>query len=477
MRKQRLTEDELSSLIKEQIEDKSRYIYQIEVKDKIIANSFTFFTGLPVRIIFKECIFLDEFSFGAGKFEFDVTFSHCYFLKLVGIISNIFSRSLTFINCKLKNDFIILDSTINEIIGDFTFCKRVLCSFDNKFKRLSLTGRSNIIFEDLMLSLNSIEEKFYVANCNFKKVCIANNLKGLQRDKELEISNCRINSFFIDSLSNSGLFKLFNIQSLSLPNQNSFFSISKSNLGEAEFIQFDFSSFSEINIINSYLGDCIFVNTTWSPSNINTFKGKEMDGYLTDRIKRRTTSYKLNKFLFENRLSQLIYHPAKVSVFKETRLQLTHKKDVFKQIKYALSKQGDYINEKLFYCLEMTTYNKSLPLNIKNFSTKLILFLSKITSNYGLSLKRPLILILTNCIPFYLLVLKEKIPGVYSTSFFSSTHLGICNAIAQFLYMLNPLRKFELDLNGSALIFDIWIRIISSYAIYNIIRVTRRFIN
>ncbi|MEO8413031.1 MAG: hypothetical protein ABI472_05200 [Ginsengibacter sp.] len=206
------------------------------------------------------------------------------------------------------------------------------------------------------------------------------------------------------------------------------------------------------------MGDCIFVNTTWSASNIITFKGKEMDGYLADRIiKTRRTSKNL--------------------IFKETRLQFSNKKDLFKQIKYALSKQGDQINEKLFYNLEMTTHNKSLTLTIKNFSTKFILGLSKATSNYGLSLKRPLILILTNCIPFYLLVIHGKIQGVHNVSFSETTSDVLWDAIAQFLYMLNPFRRFELNLSGSDLIFDIWIRIISSYAIYNLVRVTRRFIS
>src|ERR1035437_9501359 len=96
--------------------------------------------------------------------------------------------------------------------------------------------------------------------------------------------------------------------SLMAYNENSFFTIDKSNLGKAEFIQFDFSSFTEVNILNSFLGDCIFVNTTWSTTtNINAFKGKEMDGYLTDRAKRKGFWYSLYKFLFENNLSQLIF--------------------------------------------------------------------------------------------------------------------------------------------------------------------------
>lgn len=179
---------------------------------------------------------------------------------MLGIMSATFTRPLSFINCKV-NEFIILDSTINEIIADFSYCQKMICSFDSKFQRLSFTGRTNTVFNELWLSLNAIEEKIFISNCNFKKLNITSYLTGLQKDKELEISNCKVNSFYINSLSNSGLFKLINIQSLNLANENSFFTIDKSNLGKAEFIQFDFSSFTEVNILNSFLGDCIFVNT------------------------------------------------------------------------------------------------------------------------------------------------------------------------------------------------------------------------
>ncbi len=463
MKKQKLTEQELHILIRDQSRNGNEHT-QIKIIDKIITESFNLIGGgFTATVYFEECIFLDKFDFGIGSTEFPLYFSHCYFYNSIGFLGVTFSKTLAFVNCKLNGDLMIIESTINELMLDFTACKKIFFTYNSKFKKVSLSGRDSAIFEEIGLNLNSIEGVFYIRNCNFRKIFINSDLTGLQKDTQLEISKCKINSIFIDDVTNNGILKLNYIEALNNPNNDSFFTINKSNLGKAEFIQCDFSSFSEMNVLNSFLGDCIFVNTSWGMTNINVFEGKEMDGYLKDREVRKS-----NKILSKLHIR---------SNFKETKSQLTHKKDIFKQIKYALSKQGDFINEKKFYALEMTTYNKSLPFNIKTCSTKIILCLSKLTSNYGLSLSRPIVLIVSNLIPFYFLVLNGKIPNVYSVPLSESNWYGIYNAIAQFLYILNPIRNFETNLNGLDLIFDIWIRIVSSYALYNIIRATRRFIN
>lgn len=476
MKKQRLTQKELHVLIQDQSTADIRYS-RILISDKTITESFNINGGLRLPIYFEECIFLDKFDITLSTIDVAINFKHCYFCKDLSFLSTTFTKNVIFFDCKLRGDFLIIESNLIELIAYFSFCNSIICTFNSKLKKLFLGGKENVVFGNLNLNLNSIEERLYISDCTFKKLIIKGNLAALEKDRHIEIFNCKINSFYIESVNNTGIFKLHYIQSLNIPSEMSFFTINKSNLGKAEFIQFDFSSFSEINILNSIMTDCFFVNTIWSGTNINVFKGKEMDGYLKDRQVRKGIFLNSVTRLHENsRLKKLIKKNS-LFEFKETKEQLNHKKDIFKQIKYAVSKQGDSINEKIFYSLEMTSYNASLPWNGKTLSTKAILSLSKLTSNYGLSLCRPLLLLLSNLIPFLILVLIHKIPNVYLVPFLESNFEGICNAIAQFLFVLNPLRKFETDIHLSVILLDILIRIISSYAIYNIVRATRRFIS
>lgn len=125
----------------------------------------------------------------------------------------------------------------------------------------------------------------------------------------------------------------------------------------------------------------------------------------------------------------------------------------------------------------MDTYNKSLVWSLKSFSTKLILTFSKWFSNYGLSLSRPILLILINILPFYLLIYNEKVLNVSAVSFSESSMKGFLNALGQFLYYINPLRKLETNTDSLFLTLDLCIRIISSFSLYSMIRATRRFLN
>ena len=111
---------------------------------------------------------------------------------------------------------------------------------------------------------------------------------------------------------------------------------------------------------------------------------------------------------------------------------------------------------------------------LKKLGTKIILYLSFLTSNYGQSLRRPILtLILINGILFSILNINLNF-GFMPRRLI---HIAdIENTIAKFLWFMNPLHRNDPELKGLPLIIDIFIRMISSYCIYNIIRASRRFI-
>ena len=71
-------------------------------------------------------------------------------------------------------------------------------------------------------------------------------------------------------------------------------------------------------------------------------------GYLTDRIQKNGLLWKVC-----NPIAKLF--KMSLNNYKETIQQLECKRDIYKQIKYSLSKHGDSINEKMFYAAEMNT--------------------------------------------------------------------------------------------------------------------------
>lgn len=122
----------------------------------------------------------------------------------------------------------------------------------------------------------------------------------------------------------------------------------------------------------------------------------------------------------------------------------------------------------------MNSYYNELNWSIKHFPTKIILLLSKVTSNYGQSLLRPLLTItLFNGLLFYwLYTLNATTFNGYNLSKIEN----YSNTIAEFIKTSNPLHKNNPELNGMPFLIDTLIRIISSYSIYNLIRATRRFV-
>ena len=330
--KQRISNRELHQLLK--LNDNDLFSPSIVINDKIIVDDFSVMGGLISKSIqFKDCIFIKNVGFLTVTFEKSISFEFCHFYDGFFTVATTFSEFLFLLKCKVKNNISLADSSFKLLVGEFSFCNKIIISGESKINNLSFRGKENNLIQELILSLNSIVEKFHISNLNIKKLEINSFPKGLNSDAELEIFNCKINSFYFNNISNNGRLILKNNQALQIKNESSFLTFDNSNLGEAEFVQFDFSSFSELNIVNSFIGDSKFINTEWDVSNINVFKGKDMEGYFSDR------KYKKKWFKF-----------CKPSYY-ETDSQLKQKKDVFKQIKYALSSQGDFVNEKNFHAL------------------------------------------------------------------------------------------------------------------------------
>lgn len=449
MKKQRLSFEDLNQRINS-IAGENQVItrqYGITIENVVITGNALFTTYSPV-IHFKECVFLKRFTFLNCHIQVTVYFTHCYFFGDLGIMDSLVEEKLHFTNCKIYGNFILSGGKIDALYAYVQVChKLIIGQLELRYAEIG-GGEPGQIRELIILNTNSISEKLQIANQTIQKL----SLGEISNTCEVHLFNLHVNSFLINKVRNNGFLKLINVKGHPVTDKRSFFSINESNLGKAEFFQIDFSSFDEVNIKDSVLVECIFVNTTWS-KNINSFNGEQMDNFMADRM---------------------IIHGGG---YRETPYQLSNKRETYKQIKYALSRQGDYINEQFFHGLEMNVYNKTLKNNSRNFFTKVILKLSYLTSDYGQSIIRPFIfLLLTNGAFFLLLASFGQIPNVHIVKPENGTLNGLGNAVGQFLKYNNPLRKTDDAITSWVLVTDYIMRIISSYAIYNIIRASRRFI-
>ncbi|WP_436487409.1 hypothetical protein [Chitinophaga sp. ARDCPP14] len=376
------------------------------------------------------------------------TFKNCAFEGDVKILCKESKNFIRFIDCIFKKDLIINGKQFNSVIIESNI-EGALYIEAGKFEKLIIGAD----FKGKKYSVNSFHIDFSGSKgvMLFRHLLIDRLTLYGTNSKDSEASFFSIRAFRINilNLSNEGKIRFSDLvwnDTLTDESYRSFYCF-QSNLGKTEFFNFNFNCFQEIEFIQSQLIECVFINTVW-PRHY----------------------YKLNLKLKEDRLADL--------------------REEFRQLKFVLSKQGDSVKEHEFHALEMRTLlllstrrlfkSQNSEINRtytwrQNLQNWVVLLLSWLSSNFGLSWLRPIFFMLV--VNFFLIYL-----GIYGfrlqalANIFSFHSSVDYNAIGNFLYYCSPFRRFDNIITGKASIFDILIRIVSSYGIYNFIRATRRYV-
>lgn len=414
-------------------------------------------------IIFDNCEFERDLIFKErATVEISITFQDCKFFCEALFLGGNFSKPITFNNCKVPN------SSISFKGGDFKsiridrgdVCR--LEFFKGNFKEINVGAYGHEMFiDEIFINYTQVVGKIDF----FRTVSFKFDVRGiLNSESFLSISECLIQNFIICEFTNNGrlrLSRLFcNFDKLKIYYYEEFkdilirfkerfnkisptFFIENSVLNKSELFSIDFSDYTLVSIRESSLVDIIISNITW-PKKILYLPVPNSENLksLNPKAVKSKSDFKLIR---EN----------------------------YRQIKYACSKQGDYIGEQYFHGLEMNAYNNSLSCK-KDFWTKAILKFSHCTSNYGQSLLLPIVWITVfNGLLFWLMYISG---GTKFSSYDFSNSSNYFDTIGEFLRLVNPLHKNDPELKGISLCLDIILRISSSYFLYNIIRATRRFI-
>lgn len=427
----------------------------------------------------KSSILIDGFTFEDKRFILDdsitvnlpLTFQDCTFNsdKLFFIAGLTCNESLTFEGCTFSNTIYFSRGTFKkEVLLKYVHLKSIHL-YDSTFDKISISGYD---IDEVWVSGTKFESLYigeHLRGDNISKLVIFANedktgdiivmeqsfdeiyLTGSNKNRRFAFSNVKCNTISIIDFTNEGVLAFYGIKPKDLTNDKRYFQIINSKLDKVQFYRAKFAQYIELIIIDSFVTDALFIGCKWS-NNIRALLGPGYDAF-EDSLKtgRKTT-------------------PKEIIAIKEA----------YRQLKISMSKHSDKIQEHKFYSEELNFHNKTLSWGKpwqNQFWDKLILLWSKTFSDYGQSFIKPLFWLLFGHSLLFLMALLFNGFNPLHISLCEPTAAGFQEAFEKFFIYISPLRKLETSLSGYLIILDLFMRIWSSYMIYNLIRASRRFIS
>lgn len=436
--------------------------------EKIIFDCGVVFSGLyEHKMQFEDCYFKKGISFTDGVFENEVFIRNCYIQSGINLKEPVFKDSFHLVDLSVTG-------SVNVNGGDFQ--KYSWWGFQDNPELYFRKGT----FSDLQVGSWGGGSKIKLLNIDCDRLegritlvhprTTINKLliSGIANKLVLSVEQINVNDFQIVSFRNNAVFRLSGIKAVNNANDNSKFCVLDSNLGKTELYNIDFRVFHYFTIVESVLIDSLFVNVKWKYC-IHSGPIKHRYDYSKDDYDRNQL---LGLITVVEKYQLAIFF--KVKKTKQFYEYFENSRETYRQLKYALGKQGDIINEQRFHIMEMVSYYNSIDWK-NNFWNKAIVLLSYHTSNFGQSMWWPIRALLIGHTLFFLIAMLTGLSSVH-ISFVNASWSALNTAVYEYFNFINPLHKVEEEHQNWTIIIDIFMRIWSSYMIYNIIRASRRFI-
>ncbi|QMU29970.1 hypothetical protein [Adhaeribacter radiodurans] len=324
------------------------------------------------------------------------------------------------------------------LLGRF---KNIYISSVNFGISFTLNGANQEIESLLNAASQSLTGTVQFSSCSFKEAKIeGDNHKG-----NFVFNLCQFHKLTFKYFINFG--NLILSSSAGIPNTNSEFQVYNSNLGKAQFFNVSLKRFDSVDIISSQVSEIItsgvawFVDTSLLPSMPEN----------SDKNKR--------------------------------------KREIYRQLKQALEKQGDKIHALEFQAAELKSYEKQISTEAKFLNqNRIILWLGK-TNDFGLNWVKPIKQVLIITLIFYFLIIltaSDKLLLKPARNCFEVAETII--EFANFSYVLpqliNPARTLDrifdseanITLGFWAYLWDALQKIVLAFFIFQIISAFRKFI-
>ncbi|MEZ0484009.1 hypothetical protein [Fibrella aquatica] len=313
-----------------------------------------------------------------------------------------------------SSEAIVCDIIGPNNIGTFNIKSRIqqLSFITDMNNSNTVIKRSSI--EELHIQFNSQIEKSItiLRDVDFESI----NVTGVHNGDTL-FKNIRCSKLFVSNFSNTGNLRFHTADF------TKFFNLQDASLGKTDFTQVTFSTTMSCNIIQSNVSEASISNTRF-PSNIQA----------------------------ENHSGI---------------------REVYRQLKYASSKQNDRIQELAYEALEMDAY-KNDKSNTKTWGDQVILITNRYSNNHGQDWRNAICgLLFVTTIAFRLIQLSLGYKLVIG---FPSAY-----EVAQYLnFAFNPIHDFdkifEKDNLGYARIIDNFAKLLSGYFLFQFLRAFRKYV-
>ena len=432
---------------------KSNHYSTIELIGYVIdGNEYLSINGdgfeIESKIEFKNCKF-NKFTFIENIIcNADVLFESCSFSKGIYFKENVnFREDLTFKYGQLESIH-LSNGSFNKISISVHESKMIWIS-GAKFNDLHIGEflHGDNINELIVFAKENETGNIYVHNQEIEKI----SLYGTNKSNEFNFSNIKCNNVSIDKFKNEGILNFYGLTPKHETIEAAYFQIVNSNLNNAQFFRIDFTLYKELIIIDSFITDCLFISCKWG-QNVRALLGP---GY--------------------GSFEESIENGRKISSKEVFAIR-----EAYRQLKVSMSKHSDKIQESKFYAGELTFHNLTLAWGSpfeNQFWDKLILFWSKIFSDYGQSFVRPLFWLLFGHLGLFILAIFLNGFSTLRIEFCNPTSEAFKEAFEKYFIYINPLRRLEVSLTGYLIVLDLLMRVWSSYMVYNLIRASRRFIS
>ncbi len=388
--------------------------------------------------VFTESILKKDIHIWAGKtgnliFN-DGVFEDDLYIKAVPITSH-----MTIIGTEFKKaiNINLVDDTNNKK-GKIT---EVYIQSGKFGENLNINGHNFQIEKVTINTSKQLEGDLFFNSCKIIKT----EISGSNYKSNIVFNHSFINKLFFNFFNNYSTVSFISLKSHLTDSQ---LKINHSNLGKTHFFNTYLNSFDKVEIYNSILIDIVAVNVKW-------FKDTN-----------------LNPNLLEN------------------TIEYTYKKEIYRQIKYALEKQGDRISSLHFKALEMKAFKKEsfaqvkwyrMILNIDRF----ILWVGQ-TNNFGQNWFKPVLFAISFTLLYYVLIIigiSDKLSYIpnFTLDSISLTFNELCeysNIIPQLMNPTNSLNKIlseNIELSFIVNLWDYLLKITLAFFIFQIISAFRKY--
>lgn len=374
-----------------------------------------------------ESLFILSSFFKSYNYFKDMQFKHC-------LISNcIFNGRLQLARITAQ-ELCIYGNNFEDDIHLYNEGNNNINLFElnsNRFNSYAIIGfLETTHFDQLKLNYNNNSfGKLYVGNIIAEKII----LEGENTNLHTHISTSKLDKIYFDNFKNFSDFKISEVE----PNESvkSIISIKESNLSKVNFYKTDFSQFKDIEIVNSNLVETTFANVTW-------FKKEQINAQNTD--------------------------------YKNSR-------EVFRQLKYALEKQGNKIDALYFKALEMEAYQKELKdTQNSDWKDKWIMCFNS-TNDFGLNWVKPVVFLLGGTLVFYFFIILSMLPN-YSCDNTCNFPTLFKNNLKQYPRLLDPTHSIDKIFEGCNYEIGFWanalsytLKIYLAFFIFQTIKAFRKF--